>query len=336
MLRKMGLVNDAYEFLRTDRVLIVPLTHEPSEDEASIIRRQMKEVEIQLADFSEKRIRSTSLEAALQGQLPDELIARSPRAFDAIGDIAIIELSEDTEQFSSVIGRGILEINPHIRLVLRKTSAISGNFRTRKFDVVAGVGGTETVHLEFACRYRLDVSTVYFNPRLSHERMRVAQQVKPGEVVVDMFAGVGPYSVLIAKQQLGSQVYSVDINRAAVDYLKENVFTNGVADRVIPLLGDTKQLARKELHGLANRVIMNLPSASNDYLPAAFQILKDGAGIIHFYAFARREEGTDAVRNSFQSSVKALNHEIKSIPVCKVIKEVAPNRVQVAIDALVS
>ncbi len=335
MLRKMGLVDDEYEFRRIDQVLIVPLTHELSPREISIIKKEIGAVETRLEDFSEGTKRSRNLEATLRGQIPDEMIAKLPRAFDVIGDIAIIELSEGMEQFSSVIGRGIIKITPHIRLVLRKSSAVAGMFRTRKFDVAAGVGGTETVHREFACSYRLDVSTVYFNPRLSHERMRVAQQVKPGELVVDMFAGVGPYSVLIAKQQLESRVYSVDINRAAVEYLKENAFTNRVADRVIPMLGDAKQLARKELRGLADRVIMNLPSEGQSYLPAASQILKEGAGIIHFYAFARRDRGTEEIRSSFQSSIEALNREVKSILFCKIIKEVAPARVQVAIDALV-
>lgn len=335
MLRKMGLVDDDHKFRRTDQVLIVPLVHDLSPVEISIIKKEVGEVETRLEDFSEGTKRSRNLEATLRGQIPDDMIAKLPRAFDVIGDIAIIELSEGMEEFSPVIGRGILRIAPHIRLVLRKSSAVDGMFRTRKFDVAAGVGGTETVHREFACRYRLDVSTVYFNPRLSNERMRVAQQVKPGEVVVDMFAGVGPYSVLIAKQQSESKVYSADINHAAVEYLKENAFTNGVADRVIPILGDTKQLARKELRGLADRVIMNLPSEANSYLAAASQILKEGAGIIHFYAFARRERGPEEIRTSFKSSIQALNMEVKSILFCKAIKEVSSNRVQVAIDALV-
>ena len=336
-LRRLGLVDNGCELQRTNQSLLVPLVRELLPNEVSLIREQIGEVETQLAVFPESkdRGRPRNLAASLRGQVPDELIPKSPRSFDVVGDIAVIEFAEDMERFSSAIGQGILRINPHIRLVLRKSGKIAGTFRTREFKIIAGVGGSETVYREFSCHYNVDVSTVYFNPRLSHERMRVAQQVKAGEVVADMFAGVGPYSILIAKQQVQSVVYSVDLNPAAVKYLKENAFTNGVADRIIPLAGDVKQLAQKELRGIANRVIMNLPSEAKNYLPAASQILKLEGGLIHFYAFAGRGETTEAIRDSFQSTVEAQNRKIKSFPFCKVIKEVSPNRVQVAIDALV-
>jgi tRNA (guanine37-N1)-methyltransferase len=227
-------------------------------------------------------------------------------------------------------------LNPHIRVVLRRASQVEGQFRTRKVEVMAGSGGMETIYKEFSCRYHLDVSTVYFNPRLSHERMRIADQVMPDESVVDMFAGVGPYSILIAKLQPKSSVYAVDINPTAIKYLRENIFANTVADRVLPMLGDVKVLASKALRGRAARLIMNLPSEAISYLPAASQILRDEGGIIHFYAFSSREEKIDKVLNSFRSNVEAQNRRVESVRFCKVIKEVAPNRVQVAIDAVLS
>jgi tRNA (guanine37-N1)-methyltransferase len=335
LLRRLQLVDNDHEFTRTELALLVPLVRGPSDSEAQLIRELIGDAGTQLAVFAEVKERPRNLEAALRGQIPDELIARLPRSFDVIGDIAVIELPEDMERFSAVIGKGILKINPQIRLALRKSSEIAGTFRTRKYEAIAGVGGTETVYREFSCRYHLDVSTVYFNPRLSHERLRVAQQVKPAEFVVDMFAGVGPYSILIAKHQPESRVYSVDLNPAAVKYLKENALANGVADRVISMLGDAKQFARQELRGLADRVIMNLPSEAKNYIAAASQILKDQGGIIHFYEFARREENLEEIRNSFQFVIEAQNRKIKSFQFCKVTKEVAPNRVELAIDALV-
>jgi tRNA (guanine37-N1)-methyltransferase len=336
LLRKLSLVDNGRQFQRTDRGILVPLVRTLMDNEGVLLREQVGEVKIQLASFEEAREKERTVEAALRGQIPDELIAKLPRSFDVIGDIAVIELPESLEQFSELIGQGVLKINPHIRLALRRTSQVEGTFRTRRFEVIAGVGGTETVHREFSCRYRLDVSTVYFNPRLSHERMRIAQQVMPGESVVDMFAGVGPYSVLIARMHPQSTLYSVDINPSAVKYLKENAFANRVADRVSPVLGDVKELARKDLRETANRVIMNLPSEASNYIPAATQILKGEGGMIHFYAFAGREENIETIVNSFQSTIVAQNRKLRSVPFCKVIKEVAPNRVQVAIDALVS
>lgn len=335
VLRKMRLVNDGFEFRRTERDVLVPLFREPSDTERSAIREQLGDVEFQSASFTQATVRPKNLQEIVRGHVPDNLLSELPRSFDIIGGIAVLELPKRMERFSSAIGNGILKVNPHIRLVLGKSSDIAGTFRTRKFEVMAGVGGTETIYREFSCRFHLDVATVYFNTRLSHERMRIAQQVRQGEWVVDMFAGVGPYSILIAKQQPQSKIYSVDLNPAAIRYLKENALTNGVPDRVIPMLGDARRFAAKELRGIANRIIMNLPSEARNYLEAATQMLKDEGGMIHYYTFAGRGESTEILRDSFLSAVENQKRKVESFRFCRAIKEIAPTRVQVAIDALV-
>jgi tRNA (guanine37-N1)-methyltransferase len=305
-------------------------------NEAQMMKEHVGEFGSERANFEKLDVKPRRLNVFLQGKIPDELVLKLPSAFDTIGEIAIMEMPEILAPYSNVIGRGIIKLNPQIRLVLRRASQVEGQFRTRKVEVMAGSGGMETLYKEFSCRYHLDVSTVYFNPRLSHERMRIADQVMPDESVVDMFAGVGPYSILIAKLQPKSSVYAVDINPTAIKYLRENIFANTVADRVLPMLGDVKVLASEALRGRAARLIMNLPSEAMNYLPAASQILRDEGGIIHFYSFSSREEKIDKVLNSFRSKVEAQNRRVESVRFCKVIKEVAPNRVQVAIDAVLS
>ena len=334
-LRKLQLIDYDHEFQRTEQVIVVPLLREMSERELSLLRKQLGEVVIQLSDFAKVVQRPKNLAASLEGNAPEDLVENLPRSYDVIGDIAVVEVPEGVQQFAPIVGQSILKINPHVRLVLQKASRTEGKYRIRGFKVIAGMGGTETTYCEFACRYHLDVSTVYFNPRLSHERMRVARQVMPGEVIVDMFAGVGPYSILMAKQQPKSTVYSVDLNPAAITYLKENVFMNSVADRVIPICGDANLLARGELRGIANRVIMNLPSESVNYIPAAAQLLREQGGMIHFYAFANRDQSIEEIRNSFQLAVAAQDRKAVSFQFCKTIKGVSSSRVEVAIDAQV-
>lgn len=335
ILRKMRLVNDAFEFRRTEQDVLVPLLREPSDVERVDIVDQLGELVLQTASFAEVEKRPRNLQEAVRGQIPDDIISTLPRSFEIIGDIGVLELPEGMKHFSSAIGNGMLKVNPHVRLVLAKAGDTTGMFRTRRFESIAGVGSTETAHHEFSCIYHLDVAAVYFNPRLSNERMRVARQVKKGECVVDMFAGVGPYSILIAKQQPQSQVYSVDLNPAAIKYLKENALVNDVADRVIPILDDAKRLAGKKLRAIADRLIMNLPSEARNYVDAALQILKDDGGMIHYYTFAGRGEGIENIRDSFRSAVENQKRRVESFRFCRVIKEIAPNRVQVAIDALV-
>ncbi len=335
LLRSLQLLDTEHQPLRKEDSIILPLARELSEIEASRIAKRLGQVIPTVTVFREARSRPKNLRDALRGRMPAELLEKVPRSLDVIGDISVVELPEELKAFSSEIGQGILNVNPQVRLVLQKCSDTSGTFRTRKFEVIAGRGGTETVYQEFSCRYHLDVSTVYFNPRLSHERMRVARQVNRGESVVDMFAGVGPYSILIANLQRHSTVYSVDINPEAIKYLKENAFINQVADRVIPMFGDVRELDQEGLQGVADRIIMNYPSGAMNYMHAACNILSASGGVIHFYAFVSREKGTEATRKLFESTVKAQNRRVESFNLCRILKEIAPSRVQVAIDALV-
>jgi tRNA (guanine37-N1)-methyltransferase len=323
------------QLIREEKIVVLPILREPSQTEISQIKQQIPEAILKTAFFPEVKRRPRNLEDAVRDRLPAQLLEKLPHSFDVIGDVLVAELCEGLENYSAEIGEAILKVNSHVRIVLGKRGETSGRYRTRQFEVIAGSGGTETVHHEFSCSYKLDVSTVYFNPRLSHERMRVAQQVKPGERIVDMFAGVGPYSILIAKLQPHSTVYSADINPEAVKYLRHNAFANQVGDRVIPILGDIEELAGARLRGISNRLIMNHPSRSTEYLHSACEILNSNGGVIHFYAFANREDGTEKVKSLFESAVEAENRTVDSFGFCKVIKEVGPKRVQVAIDAVV-
>jgi tRNA (guanine37-N1)-methyltransferase len=165
--------------------------------------------------------------------------------------------------------------------------------------------------------------------------MRVASQVKKNEVVVDMFAGVGPYSILIAKKQPTAKVFSIDLNPVAYKYLQENVFLNKVADRVMPMMGDARELASFKLRGVADRIIMNFPSDSIGFLDAAINLLKMNRGVLHFYCFEQRDDGLQNVTDIFRSRVEAVGRKVKAITFARVMKEVAPNRVEVILDASV-
>ena len=95
--------------------------------------------------------------------------------------------------------------------------------------------------------------------------------MKDGETVVDLFAGVGPFSVLIGKRNPNSKVYAVDLNPDAVELLKVNVRVNKVENRVFPILADAREIAATKLKGVADRVIMNLPETAIDFVDAACQ-----------------------------------------------------------------
>jgi tRNA (guanine37-N1)-methyltransferase len=331
----MHLIDDGLELSRNERGLLIPLLRQPSNHDLSVLKEKCGELVVIEAEFKEFEILPKNLQEAVRGQLPSDLLTDLPRSFDVIGDIAVIELPDRLNSFSSVIGKGILRLNPRLRLVLKKSGDVSGEFRTRTFERIEGQGGTETLYHEFGCDYRLDVATVYFNPRLSHERKRVAEQVTNGEHVVDMFAGVGPYSILIAKTRSHSTVHSIDINPEAIKYLGENALLNKVADRVIPIQGDARLLAMGNLRGIADRVIMNLPSDSINFIDAANQLLKKEGGAVNYYAFTSRNEDLGKVKDEFRIAVERAGRRVQSFTYERAIREVAPNRVQIALDVIV-
>lgn len=212
----------------------------------------------------------------------EEPLAGVVGAYEILGDIAIIDQHEsDAQEMADVLIK-----SRKIRTVLQAESPIEGEYRTRKFSFLAGERRTETIYKENGCRYLVDIAMVYFTPRLATERMRIANKVKDGEKVVDMFAGVGPFSILIAKKFPSSQVIAIDKNPVAIKYLRENVRLNKVKN-VEVREGD----AREEVRGIldADRIIMNLPHSSIEFLDAAFGIIKKG-GVIHLYAIAHEDD----------------------------------------------
>ena len=334
-LRTLKLTSSRYKLARTSTTVVIPLDHEPSPDELRKIKEQCTNAQVTKTSFEEIRKRPRNLAESLHGRIPDQFLASLPHSFDVIGEIATIDIPRELVQFSSIIGEGVMEMDPHLRLVLRKSGEVAGTFRTRRLEAIAGSGGTETMHREFSCLFQLDVAKVYFNPRLSHERLRVARQVNGNECVLDMFAGVGPYSILIAKTREDCEVCSIDINPEAFRYLKQNIMLNQVADRVIPLFGNARQLVEKGLRGTANRVIMNLPSDSSHFLEVALQALKTQGGVIHYYTFASRKDNVPEIVEEVRSMIERHGRIALSFPFSDIIKEVAPNRVQVAMDILV-
>jgi tRNA (guanine37-N1)-methyltransferase len=124
--------------------------------------------------------------------------------------------------------------------------------------------------------------------------MRVARQVGKDEVVVNMFAGAGCFSILIAKHSDAKRVYSIDINPQAVNYMRENVRINRVFGKVVPLLGDAKEVVEERLLHVADRVIMPLPEKASEYLPCALLTLKKTGGLIHYYDFEYASKDLDA------------------------------------------
>ena len=218
-------------------------------------------------------------------EVPQEKQALLPSSFDVVGKVAIVKLSDELLSFKKEIGKAILKAHKSIETVAIDTG-VEGEERIRQLEIVAGEMNTETIHKEYSIELEIDPTKVYFSPRLATEHWRIAQMVKEDEVVIDMFCGVGPFSILIAKHRNPKKVYALDVNDVAIHYLKRNIERNKLSN-VTPLHGDSKILV-SNLES-ADRIIMNLPFGSYEFLPAALSNIKNN-GKIHYYEILNQDE----------------------------------------------
>lgn len=200
----------------------------------------------------------------------EDILGFAP-SFEVIGDIAVT-----VQEYDKNVGEAIMAVHKNVRTVLVPTSPVTGEFRVREFEVLCGENRTTTTYREHGFVFEMDLAKVYFSPRLSTERKRVIDQVSDMELVIDMFAGVGPFAIPASKRAM--YVVAVDKNPFAVEYLKKNIALNR-AKNIEAVCADIRDV---RLPQPADRAIMNLPHSSFEFLDVAFRLVRSG-GIIHYY-----------------------------------------------------
>jgi tRNA (guanine37-N1)-methyltransferase len=330
---KFGFLDKSLVIQREDESLCIPLVREPQGIELATLKSQISSFKFYTAVFSEKPLPPETLTRALQGKLPPDLLTKVPQAFDIIGDIVVIDIPLQLKPYQKTIGEAILQTQKNVAAVLGKAGDISGVFRLRDYDFIAGEHKTKTIHKEFGCQYYVDIAKAYFSPRLSHEHERVAALVHDGETVVDLFAGVGPFSVLICKRNPKVKVYAVDLNPEAVELLTVNVRANKVDGYVFPILAEAREIAATKLTNTADRVIMNLPETAIDFIDAACDAIKPQGGVVHFYGFVRSPDTIENLLQHFSELVEKNGRKVETFLYAKSIRETAPFESQVVLDA---
>jgi len=233
-----------------------------------------------------KKKNPRSLKEALKDRLSASELSELVKSFDVVGDIAIIEIPGSLLKKKKLIAQSLMEANSHIRTVCRIKGKHEGKFRVRPVEIITGEKNTLTEHKEHGCRFRVRVGKMFFSPRLSHERERIAALIKKGEVVGAFFAGVGPFPIVFARHSPMKKAFAIELNPAAVKFLRENIELNKCAERVEPIFGDVRKVAPK-LKGKCNRIVMPLPKGGEHFLDSAF-IAAAPKCTVHFYQFGER------------------------------------------------
>ncbi|MFX1408732.1 MAG: class I SAM-dependent methyltransferase family protein [Promethearchaeota archaeon] len=348
--KKYSVVNQKYKILYKDEFIFFPL--EKSKDLAERVLSSIgNKIDVEIISkigIINENYKLNSLQDALKGKIPDEYQGLIPKSYDLIGSIAIIEFdkSEYIEKqtlinYKKEIARAITIVNKKIISVYEKKSEIMGTYRLREFDLLYGKGNSETIYKENNCTYKLDVKKTYFTPRLIYERRRVTfSDIKENEQIVDMFAGVGSFSIQLGKNH-NVRIYAFDVNPDAYNYLKENIKINKLKGEVIAYNINVKDLLNpfnklgKSLQGKLDRIIMNLPERSIDFVDVACFLMKKSGGILHFYQFSEKPNPIERTIELLNKKLNNFDWVIEKILLSKIVKSYSPKAELIVVDLLI-
>ena len=254
-------------------------------------------------------------------------------AFDQIGNIIILRIPDSLLHKRKIIGEVLLDKVKKARSVYCQSSPVEGDFRIRKLELLAGEDKTETEYKEHGCRFKIDVEKTFFSPRLSTERDRIAGLIKEGETIINMFGGVGMFSIVAAKKKK-CHVYNIDINPDAARLCLENILLNKLKGTVESIEGDAAKIIEELLLEAGDRVLMLLPERSDEFLDSAIKAAKKKA-IIHYYCHihAEKKEQVASLASQHFLSVVKIKSEILG---AKIVRPVGPRFYQAVVDAAIS
>ena len=255
-----------------------------------------------------------SLKELLKDRLDEEELKLLRRSFEIIGDIVIIEIPDEILHHARDIVDAILSRHKHVRTVLRKIGEVNGVYRVARYEPVYGEK-TETVVKEHGCRFLVDPTKAYYSVKLSGERERIARLVGEGERILVMFAGVGPYPIVIAKLARPEKVIGIELNPHAAEYFRKNVRLNKVEDVVEVFEGDVEEVVPK-LPGEFDRVVMPAPYSAESFIHLLKGKVRRG-GFVHYYTFDSQNEEErlhEKVMKRFED--EGLNVEVLKVRRC--------------------
>jgi tRNA (guanine37-N1)-methyltransferase len=331
-LSTIGLLDHEYKIVKDNGSLCLPLRQELSIDDLQDILGH-DDFETGRMGFPLAFEGIRTLKESMSELLPPEKLELLPRAYDLVGDIAVLEIPEALSKHAQQIGEGFLSIHRNFTTVLAKKGAIAGTTRVRDYDFLAGQNKTHTVHMEYGCRIAVDLAVAYFSPRLLEEHNRIAGQVSDKEVVLDMFTGIGPFALHIAKR-CDARVIAVDINEKGIELLQKSITLNRMIGSIEAVVADVRTYIRQSTEHNIDRVIMNHPSAAFEYVSDACYALKSN-GVMHYYDFIGGDTPETELIDKITRLVEDTGRNVVKISKTRRVRDSAPYEFQMVVDLVI-
>lgn len=290
-----NLIDDKREPFHEEDCIYFPVL-----DDTQLDVKTSLNVDFELVDGkcpASRKKRKANLATLLAEVLPKAVADKIPRAFNIVGDIAVLELDDELFSFKDVIAEKLRELHPFLKSIYMKRSARSGDFRTNTLELIWGIDDPETIHLENGFRFRVNVKDAFFDPRLVYEHARVVDIVQ-GRArtmvtcdILDLFCGVGPFVIPLASE-FNTRVWCVDLNPRAIDLLEANITMNKLdPSRVHGHAMDARDFLEQEdidtnLPHAFDAIILNLPRKAHEFLEVCHERSKPGT-LIFWYTIAR-------------------------------------------------
>lgn len=275
------------------------------------------------------------IQQRLEGKLSEEELSLLPSGFQTVGKVIILKLKQELLGNKELIAETCLEMMPYIRSIYLNTGKVKGEFREPEIEYLAGDKNPIVEHKEHGIIYKFDITKIMFSQGNLYERKYLPTLVEKGETIVDMFAGIGYFSLPLGKLSPAERIYSIELNPIAYEFLVENIKLNDLEEKLVPILGDSKQeVIKLSSEGVrADRVVMGVFPAPKDFIKPALSLVANSGTLYHYEGVVDRDKYLNLYRE-FKEIANNQGYET-SLQEKRFVKSYGPNLFHTIIDILV-